>query len=218
MSEGGKAKARRARPRAIEGGRQTDSSLAQNLARRPRPGHDAHLTETQVTSEAVFEGKLLRVRRDTVRLPDGNLATREFIVHPGAALILPVLPDGRLIAVRQFRYPVGEVFLEFPAGKIDPDETALATARRELAEEAGYTAARFTALGRIHSVVGYSDEAIELFVAEELTFVGTKPDAGEFLEIVILSVDAMLAALDNGEITDAKTVAALLLYARRHPR
>ena len=126
---------------------------------RTAPPPDAHLTETQVASEAVFEGKLLRVRRDTVRLPDGSLATREFIVHPGAALILPVLPDGKLVAVRQFRYPVGEVFLEFPAGKIDPGETALATARRELAEEAGYTAARFTALGRIHSVVGYSDEA-----------------------------------------------------------
>ena len=182
---------------------------------RDAPPPDAHLTETQVDSEQVFEGKLLHVRRDTVRLPDGSLATREFVVHPGAVLIVPVLPDGRLVAVRQFRYPVGEVFLEFPAGKIDPGETALATARRELAEEAGYAAARYALLGRIHSVVGYSDEAIEFFVAEDLTFVGTKPDVGEFLEIVTLSVEAMLAALDNGEITDAKTVAALLLYVRR---
>lgn len=188
-----------------------------NDERKPPP-RDAHLTETQVDSEQVFEGELLHVRRDRVRLPDGSLATREFIVHPGAVLIVPVLADGRLIAVRQFRYPVGEVFLEFPAGKIDPGETALATARRELAEEAGYAAARYTSLGRIHSVVGYSDEAIEFFAAETLTFVGTKPDVGEFLEIVTMSVEAMLAALDQGEITDAKTVAALLLYARRHPR
>ena len=97
---------------------------------------DIHLEETKVASETVFEGMLLHVRRDTVRLPDGSLAQREFIVHPGAALVVPVLPDGKLVAVRQFRYPVGEVFLEFPAGKIDPPETALATARPELAEEA----------------------------------------------------------------------------------
>ncbi len=179
---------------------------------------DSHLTEVKVDSEAVFDGKLLHVRRDTVRLPDGSLATREFVVHPGAALVVPVLPDGSLVAVRQFRYPVGQVFLEFPAGRIDPGETALATARRELAEEVGYAAASFTPLGRIHSVVGYSDEAIDFFVAEGLTFVGAQPDVGEFLEILTLGVDAMLAALDKGEITDAKTVAALLLYVRQRPR
>jgi ADP-ribose pyrophosphatase len=178
---------------------------------------DDHLEETKVTSDAVFDGVLLHVRRDTVRLPDGSLAQREFVVHPGAALVVPVLPDGKLVAVRQFRYPVGQVFLEFPAGKIDPPETALTTARRELTEEAGYEAATFTPLGRVHSVVGYSDEAIDFFVAEGLTFVGARPDAGEFVEALTLSVEAMLEALDRGEITDAKTVAALLLYARRHP-
>ena len=171
-----------------------------------------------VASDAVFDGVLLHIRRDTVRLPDGNLATREFVVHPGAALVVPVLPDGNLVAVRQFRYPVGEVFLEFPAGKIDPGETALSTARRELTEEAGYAAASFTPLGRVHSVVGYSDEAIDFFIAEGLAFVGARPDAGEFLETVTLSVDAMLEALDRGEITDAKTVAALFFYTRRRAR
>lgn len=179
---------------------------------------DAHLAETKVDSEEVFDGMLLKVRRDTVRLPDDTLATREFIVHPGAALVVPVLADGSLVVVRQFRYPVGEVLLEFPAGKIDPPETALVTARRELTEEAGYTAGTITPLGRIHSVVGYSDETIELFVAEGLTFVGAQPDVGEFLEIVTLDVDAMLDALDKGEITDAKTVAALLLYVRWRAR
>ncbi len=181
-------------------------------------GNDAHLTETKVTSESVFDGKLLHVRRDSVRLPDGSLATREYVVHPGAVLIVPVLPDERLVVVRQFRYPVGEVFLEFPAGKVDPGEAELATAQRELAEETGYAAATWTPLGRIHSVVGYSDEAISLFVATGLTHVGAKPDAGEFLEIGTLGLDAMLAALDRGEITDAKTVAALLLYARCRSR
>lgn len=177
--------------------------------------NDDHLRETMVSSEVVFDGVLLCVRRDTVRLPDGSLAQREFVVHPGAALVVPVLPDGRLVAVRQFRYPVGQVFLEFPAGKIDPPESGLATARRELAEEAGYEATSFTPLGRIHSVVGYSNEAIDLYVAEGMTFVGARPDVGEFVETVTLSIDAMLEALGRGEITDAKTVAALLLYARR---
>ena len=176
---------------------------------------DAHLIETKVSSEQVFDGKLLHVRRDTVRLPDGGLATREYVVHPGAVLIVPVLPDGRLVVERQYRYPVGQVFIEFPAGKLDPGEAELATAQRELAEEAGLAAARWTPLGRVHSVVGYSNEAIDFYVAEELTHVGAKLDAGEFLEICTMSLDEMLAALDRGEITDAKTVAALLLYARR---
>jgi len=179
---------------------------------------DAHLVETEVSSEIVFDGKLLHVRRDIVRLPDGALATREYVIHPGAVLIVPVLADGRLVALRQFRYPVRQVFVEFPAGKLDPGESEMATAQRELAEEAGYSAATWTPLGRIHSVVGYSNEAIDLYLAEGLTHVGSRPDDGEFLEIVTMSLDEMLAALDRGEITDAKTVAALLLCARRIAR
>ena len=180
---------------------------------RSSPGPD--LTETKVDGETVFDGKLLHVRRDTVRLPDGKLATREYIVHPGAVLIVPVLPDGRLVVERQYRYPLGSVLIEFPAGKLDPGETPLATGQRELREEAGYTAARWRPLGRVHTVVSYSTETIDFFVADGLTHVGAALDEGEFLEIAALSVGDMLAALDRGEITDAKTVAALLLYARR---
>ena len=176
---------------------------------------DAHLVETRVSSEPVFDGKLLHVRRDTVRLPDGTLATREHIVHPGAVLIVPVLADGRLVVLRQYRYPLDRVFIEFPAGKLDPGEDELATARRELIEEAGYEAATWTPLGTIHTLISYTNEKIDLYVAEGLHHVGAQPDHGEFLEIVTMSVDEMLAALDRGEITDAKTVAALLLYARR---
>jgi ADP-ribose pyrophosphatase len=180
----------------------------------PQPD-DAHLAETRVDGEAVFDGKLLHVRCDTVRLPDDGLATREYIIHPGAVLMLPVLADGRLVVVRQFRYPIGLVLLEVPAGKLDPGESALATAERELKEEAGYRAARWTWFGRLHPVVSYSTEVIELYLAEELTHVGAELDEGEFLEVATMSVDEMLAALDRGEITDAKTVAALLLHVRR---
>jgi ADP-ribose pyrophosphatase len=180
-----------------------------------RPSSGAHLVETKIDGEVVFDGKLLHVRRDTVRLPDGKLGTREYIVHPGAVLIVPVLADGRLVVERQYRYPLGRALIEFPAGKLDPGETPLATAQRELREEAGYAATRWQPLGRIHSGVSYSTEAIEFFVAEGLTQVGAQLDAGEFLEIGTMSVDEMLAALDRDGITDAKTVAALLLYVRR---
>ena len=176
---------------------------------------DSHLIETKVSSEAVFDGTLLHVRRDIVRLPDGSLATREHIVHPGAVLIVPVLPDGRLVVERQFRYPLGRVFIEFPAGKIDLGESPLDTARRELREEAGFDATHWTPLGTIHTLISYTNERIDLFVAEGLSQLGAKLDAGEFLDVVMMTEDAMLAALDRGEITDAKTVAALLLFARR---
>src|SRR4030095_16651407 len=118
----------------------TRNSSWSRTGRRRMNDDDAHLVETGLASEVVFAGKLLEVRSDRVRLPDGFEATREFVVHPGAALVVPVLADGRLVLERQFRYPVGRVMLEFPAGKIDAGETPLATAQRELVEEVGYTA------------------------------------------------------------------------------
>ena len=182
----------------------------------PKP--DVSLAETRLGGEMVFDGKLLHVRRDRVRLPDGGEATREYIVHPGAVLIVPRLDDGRYVLERQFRYPLQRVFIEFPAGKIDAGEAPLATAQRELAEEAGYTASQWRRLCVIHPVISYSTEAIEMWVADGLTHVGSKLDPGEFIEIVTLSHDAMLAALDRGEITDAKTVAALLMLDRERHR
>jgi len=176
---------------------------------------DAHLIETTVSSERIWQGKLLDVRRDVVRLPDDATATREYLMHPGAVLIVPVLPDGRLVVERQYRYPLRQVFIEFPAGKLDPGETALATGQRELREETGYTAREWTRLGVVHPLLSYSTEAIELYVAEGLEQVGAALDEHEFLEVRTMSVDAMLAGVDRGEITDAKTVTALLLYARR---
>jgi len=175
---------------------------------------DEHLIETRLASEAVFDGRLLHVRRDTVRLPNGRTSTREYVVHPGAVLIAPRLDDGRWVVERQFRYPVGRVFLEFPAGKRDPGESARETGERELLEETGYRAESWTKLGDLHPGVGYTNELIELWRADGLTHVGRKLDEDEHLDIVTLRSDDLLAAFDRGEITDAKTIATLFHLVR----
>ena len=172
---------------------------------------DAHLYEEQLTSERIWQGKLLDVRRDTVCLPDGSTGVREYVVHPGAVVIIPVLADGRLIFERQFRYAPRRVFLELPAGKIDPGEAIKQTASRELAEECGYEAAQWDYLGVMHPCIGYSDERIEIFLARDLSerCGGAQLDQGEFLELTTLSIDEALAAVRSGAITDAKTITAL---------
>jgi ADP-ribose pyrophosphatase len=190
------------------------------MAVDPRPlrvvdSSEEHLEETRVEGMRVFDGALLDVRRDIVRLPDHATTIREYIVHPGAVLVIPVLADGRFVVERQFRYPLHRVFLEFPAGKLDAGESPLATAQRELQEETGYIAERWTRLGLIHPTVSYSTEAIEFFIADDLTHVGRKLDDGEFLDVMEMTGAALFAALDAGELTDAKTVAALLMYSRK---
>jgi ADP-ribose pyrophosphatase len=176
---------------------------------------DAHLVETRVASEDVFDGKLLHVKRDTVRLPDGKTATREYIAHPGAVMIIPRLSDGKLLMERQFRYPLARIFIEFPAGKIDPGEDPAATAARELLEETGYTAERWSHIGTLHPLITYSTERIEIYTADALTFIGAKLDAGEFIEIFSATLEEALAWIDRGELTDVKTMLGLLLLSRR---
>lgn len=168
-----------------------------------------------VISEEVFAGKLLRVKRDTVRLPDGKQATREFVTHPGAVVMIAELPNGKLLFERQFRYPLRRVFLELPAGKIDHGEPILDTARRELLEETGYTARDWEYLGVMHPCIGYSDERIEIFTARGLHLAGEKRlDHNEFLEVLELAPDEAKAAVLDGRITDAKTIAALFWLDR----
>lgn len=168
------------------------------------------LHETTLASEQVYQGKLLDVRRDQVRLPDGSEGWREYIVHPGAVVMIPVLSDGRLLFERQHRYPVRQDMIELPAGKIDPDEPAAETAKRELREETGYVAGQWRQLGVLHTCVGYSNERIEVFLATDLTQAGAQQlDHGEFLELVPLSLDAALEMVRGGQVTDGKTVSAL---------
>ena len=176
------------------------------------------LTEHRVSGERVYDGALLKVHRDHVALPDGSRGIREYIRHPGAVAVIALFDDGRLLLERQFRYPHGREFIELPAGKLEPGEPHLDTAKRELLEETGYAAQEWKRLAVIHTAIAYTDEAIELFVAKKLTQKRRNLDAGEFLEIVIVPVAQALQMVGDGRITDAKTVAGLLWYDKWAPK
>lgn len=176
---------------------------------RERDG-DRHLRETTVSVEQVWQGRFLDVRRATVALPSGARATREYIVHPGAVMVVPILDDGRLVMERQYRYPMQRVMLEFPAGKIDPGEAPFTTAVRELAEETGYRAREWARAGILHNAIAYSDEGIEVWFARGLSRGAAQLDAEEFLETVSHSEAEIDALCARGEITDAKTLIGLL--------
>lgn len=169
----------------------------------------SHLTEETLSSEVVFKGRLLEVRCDRVCLPNGAEAIREYVTHPGAVVVIPQLNHGALVFERQFRYPLRRVMLELPAGKIDAGEDILDCARRELREETGYEASRWRHLGTTHTCIGYSDERIEFFLAQGLSHVGDALDAGEFIEVIEMSLDAAVAGVREGRITDGKTITGL---------
>jgi len=168
------------------------------------------LTEHFAGGGLVFDGKLLKVHRDTVRLPDGSQGTREYIRHPGAVAIVALFDDGKVLLERQFRYPHRREFIEIPAGRLEPGEPHLDTAKRELLEETGYAAAEWQRLGVLHTTIGYSDEAIELFLAKRLTHKAAKLDAGEFLEVLSVEFSEAIQMIRDGRITDSKSVAGLL--------
>ena len=170
----------------------------------------SHLTETTLTSEEIFNGDFLRSRRDTVRLPDGTQATREYIVHPGAVMIIAQLDDGQIVLERQYRYPVKSVMIEFPAGKLDAGEASLACAQRELLEETGYRASRWARAGVLHPVISYSTEFIDIWFAQGLTLGERKLDEGEFLDVFTATPVELLAWCGTGQVTDAKTLTGAL--------
>ena len=176
------------------------------------------LTEHFVSGSRVFDGNLLKVHRDTVRLPDGSQGEREYIRHPGAVAIVALFDDGKVLLERQFRYPNRREFIEIPAGKLEPGEPHLETAKRELLEETGYIADDWQRLGVIHTAIGYTDETIELFLARGLKQRAAQLDAGEFLEVLTLDFEEAMAMIRDGRITDAKTLVGLLWVDKWKPQ
>lgn len=174
---------------------------------------DAHLIERQVSHEELLRGHFLHAFRDTVRLPNHTLATREYVVHPGAVMVIPLLetPDGlKLVLERQYRYPVGQVMIEFPAGKLDAGEDPWRCAQRELQEETGYTARQWARAGVLHPVIAYSTEVIEIWFAKDLTLGARQPDAEEFLDVFTASPAQLMDWCRDGQVTDAKTLTGAL--------
>lgn len=172
-------------------------------------GDDAHLVERRTGGATLLRGGFLEVRRDDVLLPDGRPATREYIQHPGAVAVVPLLDDGRVVLVRQFRYPIAKTIVEIPAGKVDPGEPTLATARRELREETGYRAAQWAFACEIHNAAAYSTESIWIYFARGLVAGAQRLDDGEFLDVVAMSADEMDVLAAGDGLPDVKTRIAL---------
>lgn len=174
---------------------------------------DDHLIEHTVQQQELLRGHFLHVVRDSVRLPNQRLATREYVVHPGAVMVIPMLETSeglRLVMERQFRYPVGQVMVEFPAGKLDAGEDPFVCAQRELLEETGYSAAQWARAGVLHPVIAYSTEVIEIWFAKDLSLGERQLDQDEFLDVFTATPDELMSACQQGLITDGKTLTGLL--------
>lgn len=177
---------------------------------------DKNLIEKKISSEEIFKGHLLHVFKDEIELPNGHKATREWIKHPGASSVIPLLPDNQIILVRQYRYPVAQVTLEVPAGKLDsPDEDPLICAKRELSEETGYTAGKIWKLTTIATTVGFSNEVIHLYAATDLKSGKIHPDDDEFINTVKMPLTAALHLVETGKIVDSKSIISILLLAKQ---
>lgn len=173
-----------------------------------------HLVETRKSSQELFKGSFLHAFRDEVFLPDGAVATREYVVHPGAVMVVPLLQEAdgtwKVVLERQFRYPVGQTMIEFPAGKLDPGEASAACAQRELLEETGYTATEWARAGVLHPAIAYSSEFIDVWFARGLVAGAQHLDQGEFLDVFTATPAELLQWCMQGQVTDAKTLAAAL--------
>ncbi len=175
---------------------------------------DAHLIEHLLERQELFKGRFLHAFRDTVRLPDGGEATREYVVHPGAVVVVPLLqgPDGqlRIVLERQYRYPVGQVMIELPAGKLDAGEDPLRCGQRELLEETGYQAREWARAGQMHLAIAYSTEVIHIYFARGLSLGERRLDQGEFLDVFSATPEELMTWCREGRVTDAKTLSCML--------
>jgi len=171
---------------------------------------ESHLKEERTASEVLLDGNFLKVCRDTVRLPDGHTATREYVIHPGAVVVVPLLDDGRVVLERQYRYPVAHVMTEFPAGKLDAGEDPFLCGQRELLEETGYTAREWAYAGAMHLAVAYSTEIIHIYFARGLSLGERQLDHGEFLDVFTATPEELAGWCRDGTITDAKSLTCTL--------
>jgi ADP-ribose pyrophosphatase len=173
------------------------------------PSSDQHLREERISGEDIYGGIFLNMKRDKVALPDGQEAVREYLTHPGAVAILAILDDGRVLLERQYRYPIAKTCIEIPAGKLDPNENPLVCAQRELEEETGYSAKKWSYIRRIHPVISYSTEFIDIYLAEGLEPGSSHLDEEEFLDVFAAPLEQLLSWVEEGEITDVKTTIAV---------
>lgn len=173
-----------------------------------------NLKETKINSKVVYEGDFLDVRKDNVLLPNGEKGNREWINHPGASVIIPILPDGKIALIRQFRYAVGSEFIELPAGKLDPGESPLECAKRELEEEIGYKSNKIEFIANIHPAIGFANEKMNLFLATDLVQTKQNKDADEFIDLMPANLEKALELVWSNKITDVKTIIGILWFQK----
>lgn len=169
------------------------------------PVGDSHLREERISGEDIYGGIFLKMKRDKIALPNGEEAVREYLTHPGAVAIVAILDDGRVLLERQYRYPIAKACIEIPAGKLEIGEDHLLCAKRELEEETGYTARKWSYIRRIHPVISYSTELIDIYLAEDLVPGKSHLDDEEFLDVFAAPLEQLIGWVEDGEITDVKT-------------
>ncbi|QWD67264.1 NUDIX domain-containing protein [Polynucleobacter sp. MWH-Aus1W21] len=169
------------------------------------PSGDSHLREERISGEDIYGGLFLNMKRDKIALPNGEVAVREYLTHPGAVAIVAILEDGRILLERQYRYPIAKACIEIPAGKLEIGEDHLLCAKRELEEETGYKARKWSYIRRIHPVISYSTELIDIYLAEDLVAGASHLDDEEFLDVFAATLEQLIGWVEDGEITDVKT-------------
>jgi ADP-ribose pyrophosphatase len=176
---------------------------------------EKHLIETEISDETIYDGRIVKLHRKTVQLPNGSEAKREIVIHPGAVAVVPLFSDNRVALVRQFRLPAKQVLLEVPAGTLEPNENPDDAVIRELREETGFRPSKIEKIGGIFVAPGYTTEYIHLYMAQGLTKDELEKDADEFIDVTVIALSEALEKIFNGEIRDAKSVSSLMLVARR---